>query len=338
MNERLPRYTQSHIVRLAFVFLSIIMAMSVGFSTIIYVTASSELDSQLPINNTYTDQDGIFGPSQRLQQYLQTHVSEGKQTILLRLAVLNSLVFLLGGVFSFLMARRMLQPIEDAMEAQAQFVSDASHVLRTPLTAIQTTNEVTLRKPKLTIKEARTVLTSNLEDVERLQRMTSLLLDLANLDLNLQLSRTNIHDIISRAMTDVAPQAVKKGISINDKTTKAFLLVDPDAAAQALTVLLDNAVKYSPKHSIIELGSSSSRHFVRIDVTDHGTGISDTERNKVFDRFYRSDNARSRQAHDGYGLGLAIAKQIAESHGGTINVRSSFGEGSTFSLELPIAR
>lgn len=106
-----------------------------------------------------------------------------------------------------------------------------------------------------------------------------------------------------------------------------------------MTILLDNAVKYSSDKSNVTLTSSKyKRSLVRISVKDEGIGISRTDQDKIFNRFYRSDEARSRDDNGGYGLGLEIARNIAERHGGSIELKSRVGSGSTFSLVLPASK
>ena len=300
---------------------------------------TAQLDKQIPTQDGYIDVDRVLTFTPRVQDYITQHINLGKQELLTKLVILNVIVLCVGAIISYLLARRSLRPIERVMEAQARFVSDASHELRTPLTAIQTTNEVTLRKKKLSLAEAKQVIQSNLDDVARLQRMTTMLLELASQDATLDMRPTNIHDVVSRALTDSAPKASSRRITIDDQTKPMWISADVDAAAQALTTLIDNAIKYSPDKSKIVLRTASLRHnMVRISVIDSGVGIAEDDVNHVFDRFFRTDNARTRQQHDGYGLGLAIAKNIMELHDGSIDATSKLGKGSTFMLDFPAAK
>lgn len=138
----------------------------------------------------------------------------------------------------------------------------------------------------------------------------------------------------------MAPYAVERGITIDDQTKNKLVLADMASATQALTILLDNAVKYSPPKQTVKLTTKKLRRGSwAIAVEDNGPGIDKDEQKKIFSRFYRSDKARSRhQDSGGYGLGLEIAQMIARRHGGTIELKSTPGQGSTFSLVLPSAR
>lgn len=327
-------FWQTQTTRLTAFYLTIIMAMTIGFSTILYVTSAAQLDRQV-LRDFYVDDRGQFTPGIRTQRYISSQVDSGKRELIIRLLVLNIVMLLFGAAISYMLARKTLEPIERNSEAQSQFVSDVSHELRTPLAAIRTTNEVALRKKSLTIKAARETIRSNIDDVERLQRMTTLLLGLLSDNTALVRETVHIHDIVSMAMTTVAPPAVEKNISIDDKTKNETVYVDPTAVGQALVVLLDNAVKYSNPGSTVTLTTTLRRQAIQLNVTDTGVGVPGADREKIFQRFYRGDQARTRHGTDGYGLGLTIAQRIMAAHGGTIELTSSVGEGSTFSLIIP---
>lgn len=333
MIEQISEFWRSQTSRLMLVYLLIIMVMSISYSTVIYITSVGQLERQIPDSTNLTASD-------RISEYLQTLVSEGKQELIVRLYVLNLIMLIFGAAFSFMLARWTLEPIERNVESQTRFVSDASHELRTPLTAIQTSNEVALRKKKLSLSEARSVIEQNLSDVERLQRLTTTMLELVADDRPLNRLPTRIHDIVARSLTDVAPQALERRIKIDDQTTNKLVSADIASATQALTILLDNAIKYSERKQAVRLTTQRLRRGTwAISVKDDGPGIDKDEQKKIFTRFYRSDTARSRQSGSGgYGLGLEIAQMIARRHGGSIELKSSPGKGSTFSLVLPSAR
>lgn len=327
-------FWRTQTTRLTATYLAVIMAMSLGFSTILYFASASQLDRQLP-RDYYIDESGQFLPAMRVQRYINSQVDAGKHELIVRLILLNTVMLLFGGAISYILARKTLEPIERNDEAQTQFVSDVSHELRTPLTAMQTTNEVALRKKKLTLDEARDIIRSNVDDVGRLQRMTTLLLSLLSDNATLTRQEVGIHEIVSQAMTVVAPQAIEKDIALDDHTKNQKVHVDTDAIAQALVVLLDNAIKYSEAGSTVLLTTARKRQMVALSVIDTGSGIAPVDQEKIFQRFYRSDQARSQSSGGGYGLGLAIAEKIIRAHGGTIELRSTAGKGSEFSLLLP---
>lgn len=323
--------------RLTAIYLAVIMALSLGFSSILYFVSAAQLERQVP-GDYFSDEGGQFLPAARVQRYLSSQVDAGKRELVVRLAVLNTVMLLFGAAISYILARKTLEPIERNDEAQTQFVSDVSHELRTPLTALQATNEVALRKKKLTIQEARQIIQSNIDDVGRMQRMTTLLLSLLSDHAALTRQTIGIHDIVSRAITTIAPQALERDIALDDTTKNLQVDVDPDAIAQVLVVLLDNAIKYSALGSTVTLSTTPKRQMVALTVADTGQGIAPEDQERIFRRFYRSDAARSRASGDGYGLGLTIAQKIVTAHGGTIELRSQLSKGSQFSLLLPLAK
>lgn len=338
MIEQLTQFWQSQTSRLVLIYLAVIMAMSIGYSSIIYFVSATQLEQQFP-QIVYEEVDGILIAEQSLAEHMKQRVADSKHELFVQLYLLNLLMLVFGAALSYILARLTLRPIEQNVEMQTRFVSDASHELRTPLTAIQTTNEVALRKKKLSIKEARQVIEANLEETRRLQRMTNMLLDLVADDYRLSLQPVAVHDVVAQAVTNVVAVAVDRKISIDDQTKNYQLLADEAAAIQAVTILLDNAIKYSPDGSTVRLSSSRlRRNFIKISVHDEGVGISRSERDKIFHRFYRSDEARTRDGGGGYGLGLEIAKTIAERHGGSIELSSRVGVGSNFSLVLPASK
>lgn len=338
MIEQLGEYWRSQTARLMAVYIAIIMAMSLIFSASIYFISAEQLDRQAPASG-YIDDAGLFTPSERIGSYLRQSVAEAKEELILRLYLLNLVVLICGAAFSYVLARWTLEPIERSMAAQTRFVSDASHELRTPLTAIQTANEVALRRKKLTLKEAKAILEDNLDDVQRLQRLTNMLLQVAADEMHLSLEPVAAKQLAKQALSSNLRDAKAKKVTIKQSIDPKLLVeADPDAAAQALTALVENAVKYSPEGGVVSVAASRRRGNIVIQVIDNGPGIARVDQKRIFERLYRTDQARQREGAGGYGLGLEIAQNIARHHGGSIELRSSLGKGSSFSLVLPAAK
>lgn len=327
------KHLKADVLRLAATYLTIIMVMSIGFSFVLYGVSAQQLDRPRP-------HDGFAGGylRQDIDDYLAVRANEGKNELRLQLLILNTLTLLLGGLLSYLLAERTLRPIEDNMEAQAQFVSDASHELRTPLAALMAANEVALRSKKLTLTEAKAVLQGNIADVTRLQQLTASLLELLRDRPETYVKeQVNIQSVVADAMNSVAAQAIAKHIAVDDQTSRAVVYGNYQALAQVLTILLDNAIKYSSDRSTVRVTSETSNKRVVVAVIDQGIGIDAESLPHVFTRFYRANKARARHDADGYGLGLAIAQNIVKAHQGKLEVSSKPGKGSTFSVSLPIA-
>jgi two-component system sensor histidine kinase CiaH len=328
-------------IKLASLYLAIMMLISLFFSLNVYQLSTQEFDRgirstgttfNLPPNSGFSTQirDQIIG--EREQQFL-----DAKARVINRLIIINLIILVGGGVLSYYLALRTLRPIEEAQEAQSRFTADASHELRTPITAMRSENEVALMNPKLTLAQAKSQLKSNIEELEKLTDLSEGLLRLASLE-NGQIEAREVDPgkVITKALNRALPLAEKKGILIKTKVdTKTRLLGDESSLSEALVILLDNAIKYSPEHTEIELEAVQESKQIVFRVKDHGIGIKATEAEHIFDRFYRADTARSKQNVSGYGLGLAIAKNIVEMHKGSLSVTSTPGKGSTFTLAVP---
>lgn len=329
--RRLTQFVRTDTARLMTTYLCIIMIMSLSFSTVLYITSVTQLERQRP-HATIND-DFPLQTSLAFRQFINQRIDESKQEILLKLSLINLLVLAGGILFSYFLARRTLLPIERAMTAQTQFVSDASHELRTPLTALRTMNEVALRRKKLSLKDAKQTIGDTLGEVERLQQLTDGLLGLVGHDTLLTRQSVKLQTIVDTALTSVAPAADAKQIAVDNQTPPLTLNADQGALTQVITILLDNAVKYSPAKSLITVGAARQAHTIRIWVRDQGQGINANDAPHVFSRFYRADHSRSQTP--GYGLGLAIAHKLVSAHHGVLRFESTPGEGSTFIIELP---
>ena len=247
------------------------------------------------------------------------------------------LVFVSAGTGYFL-AGKSLQPVKKILGEQNQFISDASHELRAPLTAIRTDLEVTLMNKQLD-KEAQRVLRSNLNEVIYLQNLANDLLELNRYENEknaLHFTPNSLLDISERAITGVLPLLKEKQVTVDNQIQDSKVWGDKSSLVRLCTILLENAIKYSDARKIIALHSKLEGSNLIVKVVDQGIGIDEEDKKRIFDRFYRADKARSRYETPGYGLGLAIASLIVQKHAGHISVKSTFGKGSTFTVSLPL--
>jgi two-component system sensor histidine kinase CiaH len=328
--------------KLAALYLGIIMTISLFFSVNVYQLSMQEFargyGTPNKIINIAPQTGGIAYLQDRLVEERNQLYADARQRVVFRLVLTNLVILVGGGVLSYYLARRTLKPIEDAHDAQSRFTADASHELRTPLTAMQSETEVALMDPGLTLEKAKKQLASNLEEMGKLTALSDGLLRLAQLE-NKELRRmpVPVDTVVEHALDRVLPWAEKKHILITVGGAKHVRTTgDTTALTEALVILLDNAVKYSPEKTEISVTVQKGTRQIAIEVADQGAGIKATELPHIFERFYRADAARSKQHVSGYGLGLAIAKNIAGLHGGDITVESTPGKGSRFTLVLPV--
>ncbi len=326
-------------VRLAASYLAIIMVLSVGFSYVLYRTSAHELERQIPPSSLFIPSQTDFGESLEYHSFWQQRVAEGRGHLLDRLIILNFSVLVTGAALSYYLARRTLRPIEEAMEAQSRFVTDASHELRTPLTVILAGNEVALRKPRLTLNQAKQLIASNVEEMGKLKSLSDGLLDLSKQDSSNNLAKrpVSLQDVAGEAMNRVLSVAQAKQVSIQDDVPAVKVLGDMPSLAQAAAVLLDNAIKYSHAKSTIYLSGKVEDGYGHLSVRDEGVGVMPKNLPHIFERFYRIDPARTADGTDGHGIGLSIAQKIVERHHGKIVVDSTPRQGSTFTIQLPLA-
>jgi signal transduction histidine kinase len=243
-----------------------------------------------------------------------------------------------AGFGSYWLARRTLKPIAAANEQQKQFVADASHELRTPVTALKMGTEVALMDTTVGKEALRDALQSNLEEADKLERLLNSLLRLSKLDSDVAaatLATIDLKDVIAHAVEQTKRQSTAKHIAVdNTIDTSMTLTGDKDSLEQLFIILLDNAVKYSPAQSTITILGTMHDHTVTVTVADQGIGIESEALGHVFDRFYRADKART--SNNGFGLGLAIAKHIADLHQGSITLKSAAGRGTKAIVNLPL--
>ena len=230
--------------------------------------------------------------------------------------------------------------LQKTENARRRFVSDASHELKTPLAAIRLLTDSILQTEDIDAATTREFVADIGQEAERLSRITEDLLRLTRLDSGVldppvRVDALPVLEQVMRMMTLVAQE--RKAELTYDAAGECTVLATRDEIHQVIYNLTDNAVKYSGTGGIVQVSLRREGDWVALKVTDNGPGIPEEDINRVFERFYRVDKARSRES-GGTGLGLAIAKQIVESHGGTIGFDSEYGKGSVVTLYLPRAQ
>lgn len=327
-------------VKLAGLYLVIILVISFLFSGWLYNVSLYQIKQSIirapgPLHRLLLEEDPEF--AQELRRSQQEAIDEARAYLIYQLVVLNIIIAIAGGAMSYYLARRTLKPIEEAHEAQSRFTADASHELRTPITAMRTETEITLTDPKLTLADAKAQLESNIEELDKLTALSENLLKLSRLDDQaVELSTISLREVASQAIGRASPHAEKKKQLITSKVPEIMMNGNSVTLVEALVILLDNAIKYSPEKTTINLSAKQQKQMVRISVTDRGVGIAAIDIPRIFERFYRADQSRTKNKVDGYGIGLSIVQATAQAHGGTVQVKSTPGKGSTFILTLPI--
>ncbi|MGG4043852.1 sensor histidine kinase [Paenibacillus favisporus] len=299
--------------------------------------------SNLTLNGTYhfrtlTVPDPLFKGS-----YIQLLVDVDTEHNLLgnfkRIIIICAAVFILLSITaSIILSRKTMKPVIRSWEKQVEFVENASHELRTPLTIIQNKLELLQTMPDKKIVDTFENIALSLSETRRLSRLTTDLLTLARADsteTQLEKQPVDIDDLIHEMCSPYIEIA-----ELSDKhiwfrlTSKARIQADPARLHQLMVILLDNALKYTGEHDSIGISTYIKENRVFIEVSDTGIGISEEGLQRVFDRFYREDRARTRES-GGSGLGLSIAQWIVHSHHGTIQALHNHPKGVIIRIRLP---
>jgi signal transduction histidine kinase len=231
----------------------------------------------------------------------------------------------------------MLDRLAMAFSAQTRFLHEASHELRNPLAVIRTNLEVTLADPDASVEDLRKTGQVVERSADRMATLVDDLLDHAREET--RATRVEVIDlaaVVQGVGEEFDIPATADGVRL-EVVAESELLVegDPIALRRALANLLANAIRLAPDGSVISIRAGQVDDWVWMGVQDQGPGLSDTDQQRVFRRFWRGDNTQNLKRDGRSGLGLAIVKQIAETHGGTVRVESELGEGSTFVIWLP---
>lgn len=235
---------------------------------------------------------------------------------------------------------RSIQKLSDDLERlkkeRSDFFSSISHELRTPLTYLKGYTSI-LRRPNLSNKEKDEYLTIIEEETSNLTRLIKGLFDLAKMDQNqfsINKERISICDFLKDMISKFKPVFEEKRITLNLSCDRnIYVMVDPIRFSQVISNFLDNALKYSPSNTSVHIAVTKTEKNVIIKIKDQGIGIPKEDIPFIWNRFYRVDKSRSRST-GGSGIGLTIAKEIIERHGGKVGVESVLGEGTTFTIYL----
>lgn len=259
-----------------------------------------------------------------------------------RLAVCLAALLAIGllGIFSWCFTGKMLRPIQENQRRQTQFIAAASHELRTPLTAILSAASA-WERVEAAESPRQTVFSEIIRrEGRRMSRLIGDMLTLASADSQsweVKTETTEPDMLLLMVYETYSPLAKEKGLALSlslPETDVPALELDKDRMIQVLSVLLDNALSYTPAPGRIRLGLQLGKNSLRVTVSDTGPGVPDSEKTRIFERFHRGEKARSDRAH--FGLGLCIAAEIVKRHRGKLWVEDAKGGGAAFILELPI--
>ena len=265
----------------------------------------------------------------QLEQISQNH----EQLIV----VVMASFWILSILASLYLARVSVKPLLESMQKQKSFVENASHELRTPLAVLQNRLETLFRKPEATIMESSESIASSLEEVRNMRLLTTNLLNLARRDDGIKPDLSEVQpEFFNTIFTNYEMIATENHKVFRfENRIKRTIITDKLLLKQLMTILFDNAVKYTEEDGEINFVITATDRNLYLTVSDDGIGIPQADKKKIFDRFYRVDKARTRQK-GGFGLGLSLAKQIVDALKGSISVKDNKPHGTIFEVKIAI--
>ena len=283
--------------------------------------------------------------------YLKEYTTKGLKIVLMsreqQLNVLANLlkVFLAIGSISLILllfisiylTNRTIKPIKESFEKQKQFIANASHELKTPLTIIRTNTSLVLSNRSETVESQSKWINYINNQIERMAKLIDEMLSLAKLDTGKELvefTSFNISKLINNVLLTFEAVLFENNIQISSNIEDDITIKgDKESIKKVFNILLDNAIKYTNKNGKIDVEMYQDKNKIKLKVKNTGEGIKKEDLEKIFERFYRIDTSRARET-GGYGLGLSIAKSIVESHNGKIYAESNEGKDTTFIIEF----
>lgn len=332
-------------------YLIILMIVSTIFSVIAYTSLNAELlrsarreqqktiAEKLKINLPKPLPDPKDLPRELVNPPLNNEIKQSyinsRNLLLLQLFLANLFILGLSSVSSYFLAGKTLKPIEEMIEDQKKFISNASHELRTPLTTLKTAIEVTLKMGPIPYDRIKEILKSNLEDVNNLESLTNNLLIIERFQRGQELkkfSKICLDELLKDCIERIKPKVEINKQKIISKICSVSMLGDKQSLIEMINNLLDNAIKYNLSNGKIFVDLYTKNKYKYLEIRDTGVGIEETDLPHIFERFYRADNSRSKTEINGYGLGLSIVYQVVKQHQGKISVNSTVGKGTTFTI------
>lgn len=329
-------------IKLTFYYTLILVCITTGFSVVIFTSVSyitnTALENQFRrFESQYNRQNIGFYPQLRPPELFRpNHIEtliEIRDRVAKNLVVINLGLWTGSSLLAYYLAGLTLKPIETMHEQQKRFTSDAAHEMRTPLTSMKTELEVCLRDKNFNANQAKQIILSSIDEVNRLSELTEHLLTLGKIQSN------NHYNKESLDLSEIINQITNKYPAAPLKTRLTQSLIHGNKAdiQRLVTNLVDNAIKYNKDANNINITTENTHNKVILTVQDQGIGISDQDLPHIFEPFYKADSSRTKTSKSGVGLGLAIVYEIVKKHSGSIKVESIVNQGTTFTIEIPIS-
>lgn len=308
-------------------------------------TASSKSSGTISSLHLLYEKKEMEDGSTRIAFVSSSNLTQPVRSLLISAALIVIPALIILFAVCRLLASIAVKPVQRSYERQKQFTADASHELKTPLSVIMANNQIMMHHPEEFVKSQQQWLLSTQEEGRRMKKLINDMLFLAKEDADRMPFvpvRDNFSNLVQSSILTFEPVAYEGGCTINSTVEdNCFAVYDLDMTKQLVHILLDNALKYGQKGTPIKVCLSSCKNkkgkaMLSLSVTNYGNPISARDLPHIFERFYRADPSRtSSGTESGFGLGLSIAKSIADQNGGTLTCSSSPTEGTTFTYTIP---
>ena len=311
--------------RLTAIYTLAILVICIGFSITIYLTTERSFRNRPFDNKPFAGRQEPrldFEVDLEVEEFMKKRDEEILKSLLVKLGITDGLIILLGGLGSFFLAKKTLKPINDNLESQIEFVSNASHELKTPITVIAMENKVILKDKNITKEELKKQLESNIEEVNNLNKLINMLLELARNN-EIKIEKIFIKEVLDRVIDKVRINADSKNISIENTVGDHTIVANKEYLKEVFLIVLDNAIKYSENGSKVNIHIKNNK----ICIKDQGKGIDKEDLPHIFERFYRADKSHTTKGH---GLGLALAKHLCDNMKLNIEAVNNEEKGTTF--------
>src|SRR5579872_2968031 len=310
-------------VRLTLAYAALLALLLAAFSIIVYVLLSMVVFQDI---EPFRDDAGIVAAAHRMLD-----------VYLVRLLIANGIGLVFVVAVAAFLAKITLRPLERAIALQRQFTNDASHDLRTPLAVIRTETSAALHEQPTSLAGYTQTMQIIDQQAQRMERLIDQLLTLSHLDADSALDRepTDLTVVVNGVVRELQPLANARSIEVKmERAESAVVMGDELKLSQLVGNLLDNAIKYSPKETKVNVSVWQARDSAFVAISDQGTGIAAQDVESIFLR-HKKTNGAATNGQSIHGLGLPLCRWIARAHGGDVVVESQQGQGSTFTVQLP---
>ncbi len=330
-------------INLTISYLVIVALISFTISGIIYRQVENTAKNELIKQDVFIEKRFkrvILNDGNLRDEMLQSDktLAQIRKNTIITLGVLNLFILIITSILGYWFAGKTLKPIQENDKKQKEFLANAAHELKTPLTSLKTQMEVTLRDRNLSINEAKESLKSGIEDIDYLNKIVNSFLSIGKLQENkskLNVTSIDLKQIIDEAVLRFKDRILERKIIVENSTKGVQIYGDEFLIKELFGILIDNSIKNLRTYGSIKISIEQKLNFQLVIFTDNGFGISKEDLPHIFERFYKSDKSRNKINSEGSGLGLTIAKEIMNKHKGVITCESELGKYSTFYLKFP---